>query len=140
MTVILGLLLGEAVWAEPRGNPVMAAMGVDQSANALQAGGNMEGKEVRFGIAGSTLWATVTTAASNGSVNSMHDAYAPLGGLVPLWLIQLGEIVLGGVGSGLYGMLAFVIVAVFVAPALALGSIVTLPLRVDAHKRLRYRA
>jgi K+-transporting ATPase ATPase A chain len=75
----------------------------------------MEGKEVRFGIANSALWATATTAASNGSVNSMHDSYMPLGGLVPMWLIQLGEIIYGGVGSGLYGMLAFVIVAVFVA-------------------------
>jgi K+-transporting ATPase ATPase A chain len=75
----------------------------------------MEGKEVRFGIASSTLWATATTAASNGSVNSMHDSYTPLGGLVPMWLIQLGEVVFGGVGSGLYGMLAFAIIAVFVA-------------------------
>ena len=75
----------------------------------------MEGKEVRFGVASSALWATVTTAASNGSVNSMHDSFMPLGGLVPMWLMQLGEIIYGGVGSGLYGMLAFVIVAVFVA-------------------------
>jgi K+-transporting ATPase ATPase A chain len=75
----------------------------------------MEGKEVRFGIANSALWATATTSASNGSVNSMHDSYTPLGGLVPMWLIQLGEVVYGGVGSGLYGMLMFAIVAVFVA-------------------------
>ena len=75
----------------------------------------MEGKETRFGIANSALWATATTAASNGSVNSMHDSFTPLGGLVPMWLIQLGEIVFGGVGSGLYGMLMFAIVAVFVA-------------------------
>jgi K+-transporting ATPase ATPase A chain len=75
----------------------------------------MEGKEVRFGIATSALWATATTGASNGSVNSMHDSYTPLGGLIPMWLIQLGEVIYGGVGSGLYGMLAFVIVAVFVA-------------------------
>jgi K+-transporting ATPase ATPase A chain len=75
----------------------------------------MEGKEVRFGAAGSALWATVTTAASNGSVNSMHDSFSPLGGLVPMWLMQLGEVVFGGVGSGLYGMLAFVVIAVFVA-------------------------
>ena len=81
----------------------------------LQPGGNMEGKEVRFGIANSALWATATTAASNGSVNSMHDSFTPLGGLVPLWLMQLGEVIFGGVGSGLYGMLAFVIIAVFVA-------------------------
>jgi K+-transporting ATPase ATPase A chain len=90
-------------------------MGVDQTTSDLQPGGNMEGKEVRFGIANSALWATATTAASNGSVNSMHDSYTPLGGLVPMWLMQLGEIIYGGVGSGLYGMLAFAIVAVFVA-------------------------
>ena len=81
----------------------------------LQAGGNMEGKETRFGIANSALWATATTAASNGSVNSMHDSFTPLGGLVPMWLMQLGEVVFGGVGSGLYGMLVFAIIAVFVA-------------------------
>ena len=81
----------------------------------MQAGGNMEGKEVRFGIVNSRLWATATTAASNGSVNSMHDSFTPLGGLVPMWLIQLGEVIFGGVGSGLYGMLAFAIVAVFIA-------------------------
>ena len=84
-------------------------------AGALQPGGNMEGKEVRFGIADSALWATATTAASNGSVNSMHDSFTPLGGLVPLWLMQLGEVIFGGVGSGLYGMLVFAIVAVFIA-------------------------
>jgi K+-transporting ATPase ATPase A chain len=90
-------------------------MGVDQSASALQAGGNMEGKETRFGIVNSTLWATATTAASNGSVNAMHDSFTPLGGLIPMWLIQLGEVIFGGVGSGLYGMLAFAVVAVFIA-------------------------
>jgi K+-transporting ATPase ATPase A chain len=115
MTVIFVVLLGVAVWAEQGGNPLLAALGVDQNVSDLQAGGNMEGKETRFGIANSALWATATTAASNGSVNSMHDSYTPLGGLVPMWLMQLGEIIYGGVGSGLYGMLAFVIVAVFVA-------------------------
>ena len=84
-------------------------------ASAAQAGGNMEGKEARFGIANSALWAAATTAASNGSVNSMHDSFTPLGGLVPMWLMQLGEVIFGGVGSGLYGMLIFAIVAVFVA-------------------------
>jgi K+-transporting ATPase ATPase A chain len=88
---------------------------VDHSATALQAGGNMEGKEVRFGIVGSTIWAAATTSASNGSVNSMHDSFTPLGGLVPMWLMQLGEVVYGGVGSGLYGMIVFAIIAVFVA-------------------------
>lgn len=115
MTVILVVLLTVTVWAEQRGNPAFTAMGVDQTGGALQPGGNMEGKELRFGIGNSALWATVTTAASNGSVNAMHDSFMPLGGLAPLWLMQLGEIIYGGVGSGLYGMLAFVIVAVFVA-------------------------
>jgi len=115
MTLIMMAFLGMAVWAEQGGNPALATMGVDQTQSGINPGGNMEGKEVRFGIANSALWATITTSASNGSVNSMHDSFMPLGGLVPLFLIQLGEIVYGGVGSGLYGMLAFVIVAVFVA-------------------------
>lgn len=115
MTVIMVAFLGLAVWAEQSGNPAFTAMGVSQTQTNINPGGNMEGKEVRFGITNSALWATVTTAASNGSVNSMHDSYMPLGGLVPLFMIQLGEIIFGGVGSGLYGMLAFVIVAVFIA-------------------------
>ena len=115
MTIIFVALLGVAVWAEQVGNPLLSALGVDQRASALQSGGNLEGKEVRFGSANSALWATATTAASNGSVNSMHDSFMPLGGLVPLWMIELGEIVYGGVGSGLFGMLAFVVVGVFVA-------------------------
>jgi K+-transporting ATPase ATPase A chain len=115
MLLIFVPMLGLCAWSEWRGNPALARLGVDQSASDLQPGGNMEGKEVRFGIANSVLWATATTAASNGSVNSMHDSYTPLGGLVPMWMIQLGEVIFGGVGSGLYGMLMFVIVAVFVA-------------------------
>jgi len=115
MTIIFVALLGVAVWQEQAGNPAFTAIGIDQTQTNINPGGNMEGKEVRFGIANSALWATATTAASNGSVNSMHDSYMPLGGLVPMWLMQLGEIIYGGVGSGLYGMLAFVIVAVFVA-------------------------
>ena len=114
MTVILVALLAVCYAAEQQG-AVFVKQGVDHTASALQSGGNMEGKEVRFGIANSALWATATTSASNGSVNSMHDSYTPLGGLVPMWLIQLGEVVYGGVGSGLYGMLMFAIVAVFVA-------------------------
>jgi K+-transporting ATPase ATPase A chain len=114
MTIVFVLLLGVALWAEQTGNPALAALGADQAASATQAGGNMEGKEARFGIAASALWATATTAASNGSVNSMHDSFTPLGGLAPMWLMQLGEVIYGGVGSGLYGMLAFVFVAVFV--------------------------
>jgi K+-transporting ATPase ATPase A chain len=104
-----------AYWAEARGNPIHAARGVDVTASADHSGGNMEGKEVRYGIANSALWAVSTTAASNGSVNSMHDSYTPLGGLVPIVNMQLGEVVFGGVGSGLYGMLVFVVLAVFIA-------------------------
>jgi K+-transporting ATPase ATPase A chain len=100
---------------EQKGNPSLAKFGIDIQANDFQPGGNMEGKESRFGIVNSAIWATATTAASNGSVNSMHDSYMPLGGLIPMWLMQLGEIIFGGVGSGLYGMLAFVIIAVFIS-------------------------
>jgi K+-transporting ATPase ATPase A chain len=113
MMVIFVAFLGVSVWAEYGGNPAISALGADQSATDINPGGNMEGKEVRFGIANSALWETATTAASNGSVNSMHDSYTPLGGLVAFVMMQLGEVVFGGVGSGLYGMLAFVIVAVF---------------------------
>jgi len=102
-------------WADARGNPLLAAVGVDQRASDLAPGGNMEGKEVRFGVAGSALFATATTDASCGAVNSMHDSFTPLGGLVPLVNIMLGEVVFGGVGSGLYGILVFVILAVFIA-------------------------
>jgi K+-transporting ATPase ATPase A chain len=109
MFVIFLPLLGLTVWAEHQPNPAFAALGVDQTA------GNTEGKETRFGVPNSALWAVATTAASNGSVNSMHDSYTPLGGLAPLWLMQLGEVVFGGVGSGLYGMLVFALVAVFLA-------------------------
>ncbi|MEZ4361910.1 MAG: potassium-transporting ATPase subunit KdpA [Kofleriaceae bacterium] len=100
---------------EQAGNPLLTGAGVDQVASALSSGGNLEGKEVRFGIAGSALWATATTAASNGSVNAMHDSFTPLGGLAPLALIQVGEVIFGGVGSGLYGMLVYAILAVFLA-------------------------
>ena len=100
---------------ESQGNPAFAAFHVDQAPGALQAGGNMDGKEVRFGIANSALFATVTTDASCGAVNNMHDSLLPLAGMVPMVNIMLGEIIFGGVGSGLYGMLLFVIVAMFVA-------------------------
>jgi K+-transporting ATPase ATPase A chain len=115
MTLVFVGALAVCVIQEQKGNPALTTAGANQTGSAAQAGGNMEGKEVRFGIATSALWATATTGASNGSVNSMHDSYTPLGGLIPMWLIQLGEVIYGGVGSGLYGMLAFVIVAVFVA-------------------------
>jgi K+-transporting ATPase ATPase A chain len=102
-----------AYWAEARGNPLLA--GTDQHATALHSGGNMEGKEVRFGIANSALFATVTTDASCGAVNGMHDSFTPLGGMVPLINIMLGEVVFGGVGAGLYGIFVFVVLAVFIA-------------------------
>jgi K+-transporting ATPase ATPase A chain len=113
MTALFLVGVTAAYWAEARGNPELA--GVDQRASALHSGGNMEGKEVRFGIANSALFATVTTDASCGAVNSMHDSYTPLGGMVPLVNIMLGEVIFGGVGSGLYGILVFVILAVFIA-------------------------
>jgi K+-transporting ATPase ATPase A chain len=115
MALLLLAFAIPCIVAEQAGNPRLAALGVDAHAGATQPGGNMEGKETRFGIVNSALWATATTAASNGSVNSMHDSFTPLGGLVPMVLIQLGEVIFGGVGSGLYGMLVFVIAAVFIA-------------------------
>lgn len=115
MLVIFVPLLAVTIAAEQHGNPALWGLPLDQAFGAAQSGGNMEGKEVRFGIVDSALWATATTAASNGSVNAMHDSFTPLGGLVPMWLIQLGEVVFGGVGSGLYGLLMYAILAVFLA-------------------------
>jgi len=115
MTLIFIPLLGFAIWSELGGNPAFDDMGIDQTTTALQPGGNMEGKEVRFGIMSSALFSVVTTSASCGAVNSMHDSFTPLGGLVQLLLMQLGEVVYGGIGSGLYGMLVFVIIAMFIA-------------------------
>src|SRR5580700_8102597 len=113
MTFLFLAAVSTAYWAEARGNPLLA--GVDQKASVLQSGGNMEGKEVRFGIANSALFATVTTDASCGAVNGQHDSFTPLGGMVPLINIMLGEVVFGGVGAGLYGIVVFVILAVFIA-------------------------
>ncbi len=113
MAVLFLAGVTSAYWAESRGNPLLK--GVDQRASATQSGGNMEGKEVRYGIANSTLWATVTTDTSCGAVNSMHDSYTPLGGMIPLANIMLSETVFGGVGSGLYGMIIYVVLAVFIA-------------------------
>lgn len=115
MVIILVPLSVGTVIAEQAGTPALAAAGASLSPSDVQAGGNMEGKEVRFGIVNSALWATATTAASNGSVNAMHDSFTPLGGLAPTWLMQLGEIVFGGAGSGLYGMLVFALITVFIA-------------------------
>jgi K+-transporting ATPase ATPase A chain len=110
MLVVFVAMLALAVAAEAQGNPALDALGVNSS-----GAGNLEGKEVRFGAASSALWAVATTAASNGSVNAMHDSFTPLGGLAAMWLMQLGEVIFGGVGSGLYGMLAFALVAVFLS-------------------------
>ena len=115
MTIVLVGCLLVTQWAEQAGSPRLAPLGADLQASVTQPGGNMEGKEVRFGIGLSSLWAVATTAASNGSVNAMHDSFTPLGGMIPMWLMQLGEVIFGGVGSGLYGMLAFALIAVFVA-------------------------
>jgi K+-transporting ATPase ATPase A chain len=115
MTIVFVALMLGCVAAEQAGNPKLPAAGLDVGASDSQAGGNMEGKETRFGVVNSGIWATATTAASNGSVNAMHDSFTPLGGLAPMWLMQLGEVIFGGVGSGLYGMVVFAIIAVFVA-------------------------
>jgi potassium-transporting ATPase potassium-binding subunit len=115
MTIAFVALLPCTYLAEQNGNPVLTKLGADQVQTATNLGGNMEGKEVRIGVANSARWATATTAASNGSVNSMHDSFMPLGGLIPMWLIQLSEVIFGGVGSGLYGMIVYAIVAVFIA-------------------------
>ena len=115
MLILFVSLLSVAAWSEQRGNPQLARLGVDQAASTKQPGGNMEGKEARFGIAASALFATITTATSCGAVNSLHDSYTPLGGLVPLFQMQLGEVVFGGVGTGLYSMLIFAIIGVFIA-------------------------
>jgi len=115
MTVMFVVAVMVITPAEQAGNPLLTSLGVDQMHGALQAGGNMEGKEVRFGIDASSLFAAITTAASCGAVNGMHDSLTPMGGMVPLVLMQLGEVVFGGVGSGLYGMLIFAMLAVFIA-------------------------
>jgi K+-transporting ATPase ATPase A chain len=115
MALVFITLTTFCMLSEQGGNPRLADLGIDQAASTLQPGGNMEGKEVRFGIVNSVIWANATTAASNGSVNSMHDSFTPIGGLFPLALMQLGEVIFGGVGSGLYGMLIFAIITVFIA-------------------------
>lgn len=115
MTLVFVPLVFFTVSAEQAGNPAFIGLGIDQQASAAQAGGNMEGKDVRFGVVNSALWAVATTAASNGSVNAMHDSFTPLGGMLPMWLMQLGEVIYGGVGSGLYGMIIYALIAVFLA-------------------------
>jgi potassium-transporting ATPase potassium-binding subunit len=115
MGILFVALLAVTVHSEQQGNPLIAQLGVDQAASATQSGGNMEGKETRFGVAASALFATIVTATSCGAVNSMHDSFTPLGGFVPLFQMQLGEVVFGGVGTGIYSMLIFAIVGVFIA-------------------------
>jgi potassium-transporting ATPase potassium-binding subunit len=134
MTLLFVAFAIPATVFEQQGNPALAALGIDQAATATQPGGNMEGKEARFGINASTLFATITTAASCGAVNSMHDSYTPLGGAVPLVLIQLGEVVFGGVGSGLYGMLVFAIMAVFIAGLMIGRTPEYLGKKIEAHE------
>jgi K+-transporting ATPase ATPase A chain len=115
MTLIFVIAAIGAFSAEQQANPLLTPLGIDQAASSLQSGGNMEGKETRFGIAASSLFAVVTTAASCGAVNAMHDSFTPLGGMVPMVMMQFGEVIFGGVGSGLYGMLVFAILTVFIA-------------------------
>jgi len=133
LLIFVPLVIG-AVAAEQAGNPALHGLAVDQQATMLQAGGNMEGKETRFGIAASGLFTAITTAASCGAVNNMHDSLTPLGGLVPMWLIQLGEVIFGGVGSGLYGMLAFAVVAVFIAGLMVGRTPEYLGKKIEAHE------
>ena len=134
MTLIFVVSVVPATAFEQQGNPALTALGVDPVASATQSGGNMEGKETRFGIRASALFAVVTTAASCGAVNAMHDSFTPLGGLVPLVLIQLGEVVFGGVGSGLYGMLIFAMMAVFIAGLMIGRTPEYLGKKIEAHE------
>jgi potassium-transporting ATPase potassium-binding subunit len=134
MTLVFAVAVVAATAAEQRGNPALAALGADAQAGATQSGGNMEGKEVRFGIRASALFSVITTAASCGAVNSMHDSYTPLGGAVPLVMIQLGEVVFGGVGSGLYGMLVFAVMAVFIAGLMIGRTPEYLGKKIEAHE------
>ena len=134
MTVMFVLAVMAVIPAEQAGNPLLPPLGVDQSASDLQAGGNMEGKETRFGIEASALFAVITTAASCGAVNSMHDSYTPLGGMVPMVMMQLGEVVFGGVGTGLYGMLVFAILAVFIAGLMIGRTPEYLGKKIEAHE------
>lgn len=134
MAVIFTLAVVAIIPAEQAGNPLLPPLGVDQAASAVQSGGNMEGKEVRFGITASSLFAVITTAASCGAVNAMHDSFTPLGGMVPLVMMQLGEVVFGGVGSGLYGMLVFAILAVFIAGLMIGRTPEYLGKKIEAHE------
>jgi K+-transporting ATPase ATPase A chain len=133
LLIFVPLTLG-LVAAEQAGNPALHGLAIDAQASVTQAGGNMEGKETRFGIAASGLFAAITTAASCGAVNAAHDSLTPLGGLVPMWFMQLGEVIFGGVGSGLYGMLAFAVVAVFIAGLMVGRTPEYLGKKIEAHE------
>jgi K+-transporting ATPase ATPase A chain len=134
MTVMFVIAVVAITPAEQAGNPLLSSLGVDQTASASQSGGNMEGKETRFGINASSLFAVVTTAASCGAVNAMHDSFTPLGGMVPMVMMQLGEVVFGGVGTGLYGMLVFAILAVFIAGLMIGRTPEYLGKKIEAHE------
>jgi len=134
MTVMFVIAVVAIVPAEQAGNPLLSPLGVDQIASALQSGGNMEGKETRFGITASALFAVITTAASCGAVNAMHDSFTPLGGMVPLVMMQLGEVVFGGTGTGLYGMLVFAILAVFISGLMIGRTPEYLGKKIEAHE------
>ncbi len=134
MTLIFALAVVAIIPAEQVGNPQLVALGVDQTLSPLQSGGNMEGKETRFGITASALFAVITTAASCGTVNAMHDSFTPLGGMVPMVMMQLGEVVFGGVGTGLYGMLIFAILAVFIAGLMIGRTPEYLGKKIEAHE------
>ena len=134
MTVMFVIAVVVITPAEQAGNPLIGALGVDQTASSLQSGGNMEGKEVRYGINASTLFAVITTAASCGAVNAMHDSFTPLGGMVPMVMMQLGEVVFGGTGTGLYGMLVFAILAVFIAGLMIGRTPEYLGKKIEAHE------
>lgn len=133
LLIFVPLVVG-LVAAEQAGNPALHGLSIDAQATAAQSGGNMEGKETRFGVVSSGLFAALTTAASCGAVNAMHDSFTPLGGLVPMWLMQLGEVIFGGVGSGLYGMLAFAVVAVFIAGLMVGRTPEYLGKKIEAHE------
>jgi K+-transporting ATPase ATPase A chain len=134
MTVMFVIAVLVITPAEQAGNPLLAPLGVDQAASALQSGGNMEGKEVRYGINASSLFAVITTSASCGAVNAMHDSFTPLGGMVPMVMMQLGEVVFGGTGTGLYGMLVFAILAVFIAGLMIGRTPEYLGKKIEAHE------
>src|SRR5262249_21973162 len=114
MGIVLVAGIGVCYWAESQGNPLFTPAGVDMTSSDVSPGGNMEGKEVRFGIANSAAWAASTTATSNGSVNAMLDSFTPIGGMVPLFNLMLSEVIFGGIGSGLHGMIVYVIITVFI--------------------------